>query len=606
MSTSSDLKNLLDVSRTEVKLSGVLDISGKPVSQSVADVLSWINKNKPRQLYFDNCDIDDDTVHEIFNYLKFDTSVCLISLRGNRITNHGVYCIIKSLSRNENLTCIDLLRNPIDDTSELTDFLYSSLHLRSVCGIWSRCRQLTVRNPLQLIDADLIAADIRKSTDMAYLELNGSDNINKILVALEDNTSLVSLKVMNTVMDGQLTEALSKMLRTNSTIKSFSLQLKADLFQSATQIYLQNLSSILSSLRTNIGITTFRIENFDLPIEACQSLANLLKFNTTIVHLVLISCHIVLEGLASISSGLEQNRTLKNLRLVGTDDFSAKEINFLDRSVTKRNAPLILRLGNTEYSFGGESYQYEWEVDDLVEAYSSDRGGYDVCKVVAVGRTGDSCHVLFDDGEENVSVQMSDIRKGQRFSRIESLCIADDHIGDMQDDKASVGLVTDTQIIKFDPDGLPIYRIDDAVDIRFYGDSTWYNAKITNIKRQEFFDVSLDDDDALECDIEIHMMRHREVKFLSDEEAVTASYDAGCYQRGDYVEVNLTSINWKRGRVAIENCNGAYDVRLEDGTDIQNIPGRRLRPLFRNNDRVIAICYLPLDIFIILIHHNCI
>lgn len=73
-----------------------------------------------------------------------------------------------------------------------------------------------------------------------------------------------------------------------------------------------------------------------------------------------------------------------------------------------------------------------------------------------------------------------------------------------------------------------------------------------------------------------------------------AFYDAGAYQRGDYVEVRMLSSNagdppafvWKRGRLATDRKNGTYDVRMETGTDIGGVRGCHLRYHFRPRDVV--------------------
>ena len=86
----------------------------------------------------------------------------------------------------------------------------------------------------------------------------------------------------------------------------------------------------------------------------------------------------------------------------------------------------------------------------------------------------------------------------------------------------------------------------------------------------------------------------------SSEDAPTdMPYDAGCYRRGDYVEVKgmmMTTMmtaaeggggviaEWRRGRVATDRKNGLYDVRMENGRDAVGVEASRLRHHFRSRD----------------------
>lgn len=74
----------------------------------------------------------------------------------------------------------------------------------------------------------------------------------------------------------------------------------------------------------------------------------------------------------------------------------------------------------------------------------------------------------------------------------------------------------------------------------------------------------------------------------SEDDPSSMPYDAGCYTRGDYVEVKGTSgreiIEWRRGRVAADRKNGLYDVRMENGRDAVGVEASRLRHHFRSKD----------------------
>jgi len=68
--------------------------------------------------------------------------------------------------------------------------------------------------------------------------------------------------------------------------------------------------------------------------------------------------------------------------------------------------------------------------------------------------------------------------------------------------------------------------------------------------------------------------------------------DAGCYRRGDYVEVKMVVTDggklpiaeWRRGRVSVDRRNGLYDVRMENGKDAVGVEAGRLRHHYRARD----------------------
>jgi hypothetical protein len=72
----------------------------------------------------------------------------------------------------------------------------------------------------------------------------------------------------------------------------------------------------------------------------------------------------------------------------------------------------------------------------------------------------------------------------------------------------------------------------------------------------------------------------------SSPDSLNNFYDAGFYQRGDYVEIfKGTEVGWKRGRIASDKKNGSYDIRMETGVDEVH-RGRYMRFHFRSKEKV--------------------
>jgi hypothetical protein len=72
----------------------------------------------------------------------------------------------------------------------------------------------------------------------------------------------------------------------------------------------------------------------------------------------------------------------------------------------------------------------------------------------------------------------------------------------------------------------------------------------------------------------------------SSSDSLNNFYDAGFYQRGDYVEIfKGTEVGWKRGRIASDKKNGSYDIRMETGVDEVH-RGRYMRFHFRSKEKV--------------------
>ena len=168
------LKTFLEFESPEVAETGILELSNKPLGNddSIVELIGFIRSNKPTQVYCDSCGITDTAIERLFSFLKTDTSIQLLSLRNNLISSTGLNTIVDSLRLNRSIKCIDLLRNPLEDTSAIINLLKTSKTLSSVCGLWSHYRELLVRSPLKTSDFELISADLRKNTHLVSSTLN--------------------------------------------------------------------------------------------------------------------------------------------------------------------------------------------------------------------------------------------------------------------------------------------------------------------------------------------------------------------------------------------------------------------------------------------------
>ena len=243
-----------------------------------------------------------------------DRSIQLLSLRSNNISFSGVSVIVACLKTNKALQCIDLLRNPIEDASPISRLLMTSKTLSSVCGLWSHYRELLVRNPnLQTSDVDLIAADLMKSKDLAFLELRGSNNnLENIFVALESNSSLISLKIIDFEVSTEFTASLGACISRNRSLKTLSFaKLKTNDQMEMNAEKSRCMVRLLRSLEMNESITSLRIENLKFTREICGAIKSLLEVNTYILHLAFLHCEVDLSGFGTIAEGVQSNDTLR-------------------------------------------------------------------------------------------------------------------------------------------------------------------------------------------------------------------------------------------------------------------------------------------------------
>ena len=126
----------------------------------------------------------------------------------------------------------------------------------------------------------------------------------------------------------------------------------------------------------------------------------------------------------------------------------------------------------------------------------------------------------------------------------------------------------------------------ERVEVRYYGCASWVRGHVTGVFGGTC-SVATEDDDLGEGDVmrvEPHMLRRQHQDMNTGDDPY---YDQGYFLRGDYVECILENEHvWKRARVAQDEGEGKYSVRMEDGSDEHGVRGRRLRHLLRSGDGV--------------------
>lgn len=132
----------------------------------------------------------------------------------------------------------------------------------------------------------------------------------------------------------------------------------------------------------------------------------------------------------------------------------------------------------------------------------------------------------------------------------------------------------------------PKFKEGQEVLARFYGDNIWYHAVVMGCKAGSCVVDLKFDDGMIHNEVEEHLIQTNIPYGSSDKDLNNNFYDAGIYQRGDYVEVYKASEGaWRRGRIASDKKNGSYDVRMESGQD-EVCRGRFMRFHFRSKDPV--------------------
>jgi len=342
----NDFRLLLQSLSEPCSQTGILDLSNKNINSLdlIKELTQWIKDNNPIQIYLENCELDDEKIKYLSEFIETSHSIQLLCLRSNKITDKGLNVICNMLGKNNTLKCIDLLRNNLVDIDPLLTVLRQSSYLESVCGLWSHFRELVIRDEISATDAEMIAAEMKKNKNLAFLDANYSENLNVIGMSLVDNTVLNSLKLLGVNFSINFANTLAAGLSNNSSLKSLSIAAssKSNIKRVGEAENNKALHIIIKSLEKNDSLTTLRLENFNFQIETYQALANLIKVNKNLLYLGFFSCNINISGLSIISKSLESNLCLKYLNLIG-NDFKSDDLSPIETYILKRKFPLLIR-----------------------------------------------------------------------------------------------------------------------------------------------------------------------------------------------------------------------------------------------------------------------
>ena len=211
-------------------------------------------------------------------------------------------------------------------------------------------------NLTRLIATELIAsASVISMLDLSYnLIQDGEDGFSHLCQALTTNTSLVELNLSNckltiTEENGQ---ALSRMLKTNKTLKSLEISplvntngrgvrylsegissssaiSKLDLSHNPIQDGEDGLSHLCQALTTNTSLVELNLSNCSLHKACGPALRHMLETNKTLTALNLSwNPSISDDNVAGIAEGLRSNHSLKylNLQQCGIRDTGMKRL----------------------------------------------------------------------------------------------------------------------------------------------------------------------------------------------------------------------------------------------------------------------------------------
>jgi len=206
--------------------SNILDISNKNIDNDdcVKEVIEFIRSAKPTQVYLEDCSLKDSSVILISNYLKREgSSIKIISLKNNLITQRGILQLADALKVNKIVETIDIRGNPLSNSvlkMIASDQITGFTKLQSLCGLYPGFVEIVMQHELIASDYELVAADLRKNAFLRFLEISGTENLNVVFETLGVNSSLVKLKVANMSFNDSLVDSLSRVLRSNDTLKS--------------------------------------------------------------------------------------------------------------------------------------------------------------------------------------------------------------------------------------------------------------------------------------------------------------------------------------------------------------------------------------------------
>lgn len=129
-------------------------------------------------------------------------------------------------------------------------------------------------------------------------------NIQALIRAMEQNTSIEELEIYNIDMEKNDAEWFAEMLRVNRTLKNFWLR--------AIRLDTDGIRTLTGALKTNTTLITLSLYGNNIGDEGAIAI----EFNQALEYLSLSGNNITDVGAIAIMNALKNNRTLKSLSLV--------------------------------------------------------------------------------------------------------------------------------------------------------------------------------------------------------------------------------------------------------------------------------------------------
>ena len=508
-------------------------------------------------------------------------------MRDDHLKSDFGKALVDALQQSDSVEVVNVLGNDIFlAASRFLETASPSSHILSYVGATSSLPEVVVLD-MSSSDALLVAADVRRSEYLKYVSVNKSVDLDVILEQLDKNRSIVSLKFTDLVFSTQVVSSLS-FLQGCMTLRT--LELSLDKSTAISAMTTSSLIALLHVVENSRSITSLSLGNVVFTDDSTISLCQAMKNNRRVMQVALFNCSLSPSNIQAIARCLEISSNIRILRFSDMD-LKAGDITSLRNILKKKSTPLVVRVDSNEYVFGPSREGELWEIGDSVEVERS--SGWERARVMAVHRDGDSYSVQFDDGSDDSTVLWKSMRRGSNHSQITSLEISDSQLQRRWGCRGNLAHVSspraklDTEPKKdislptgqHESNGRELFISGEIVEVRFFGDGAWYPGRVTKTYVSGSVDLRMEDGTP-ETEVEWSMLRKP-----SPKNPRYTAYDKGFYVRGDYVELKSSGA-WRRARVAMDNNDGTYDLRMEDASDTKGVEGRWIRHLYRANDSV--------------------
>jgi hypothetical protein len=608
MMNIQDLRDCLHTAASIIESTRTLDLSHNNLNSNVIiqEILKWLAIYRPMTVVFNDCQFEDAAAVAFAKFFRDDSSIQRISFRDNYIRSSGAREWVETLKTNTSIQSVDFLGNDLGEAGkDLVDWYLSSSTCRSLCGLTPHIQGFSVED-LTKTDALLIAGNLEKNTDLKSIEIFGNEPliaVDTILNALALNRTLTRLKITKFPASLMAISALSRGLSKNSSLKSLELSLDSDMPELREG---RVLSALFDAVECGRSLTAIRFEHLPSGSVVDNLCARLIQNHRSLMHFSVFQYKPDQTAVDLLCRGISQNMNLRVLRLGGelAGQLTAEAFREIGDAAMSRSSgmPLTVRIEGEEDRYFASPDQPiesmhdrspEWEIDDFVELKAL-RNTWVSAQVIAL--LGDREYSLIrPTGEVQSNVSVEDIRKGSEFKHAQESTQTivtpggrDKHSSKKAQASDShrrngISSPTNSKVAKSNE---TIFSEGELVEVRFYGDSSWYAARVHNSSNPGLVDVVMTDDNTSETQVEAHMIR-RPASFSN---VAANTYDVGMYVRGDYVFARVPKNEgaWVRARVVSDKKNGTYDVRLEDQTDERGLRGRHLKHYFKVNDEVDA------------------